>query len=88
MNLVDCLKKLEGRIYNIHLKDVDTFNKVDAGDVVPGKGVIDFAAVFKELKRQNFKGSFSIEHESNFGHNVGEVKDIVTFYHKQVAALK
>ena len=88
LNLVDCLKKLEGRSYNIHLKDVDPFKKVDAGDVVPGNGVIDFAAVFKELKRQNFKGSFSIEHESNFGHNVGEVKDIVTFYHKQVAALK
>ena len=88
LNLVDCLKKLQGRIYNVHVKDVDTFNKVDAEDVVPGKGVIDFTAVFKELKRQNFKGSFSIEHESNFGHNVGEVKDIVAFYHQQVAALK
>ena len=88
LNLVDCLKKLEGHIYGVHLKDIVTFNKTDAADTIVGKGVIDFAPVFAELKRQKFQGMFSIEHESNWYNNVPDVIETVKFYDDQLAKLK
>lgn len=88
LNVVDCLKKLQGHIYNVHLKDIDTFNNTKAGDAIPGHGVIDMPAVFRELKRQGFKGSFAIEHEANWNNNAGEVIEIVHFYHDQVNKLR
>jgi sugar phosphate isomerase/epimerase len=83
----DCLKILNGRIWNVHFKDVVTFDKTDARDTMPGQGVINFPAVFQELKRQNYKGTFSIEHESNWENNAGDVIEIVKFYHDQVKGL-
>jgi sugar phosphate isomerase/epimerase len=88
LNPVDCLKKLSGHILNVHFKDIVTFNKTNAADTIPGKGVIDFHAVLQELKRQNYKGTFSIEHESNWENNAGDVIEIVKFFHQQVNALK
>lgn len=84
----ECLKKLEGKVYGLHLKDVVTFGQVDAGDTVVGKGVIKFPAVFAELKRQKFSGMLSIEHESNWEHNLPDVIEIVKYYNDQVAQLK
>ena len=88
LNLVDCLKKLEGHIYGVHLKDIVTFDKTDAADTVVGKGVIDYAPVFAELNRQKFSGMFSIEHESNWYNSLPDVIATVKFYDDQVAKLK
>lgn len=88
LDVTECLKKLEGRIIGSHLKDVVTFNDTKAADTIPGKGVIKFPEVFAEFKRQGFKGMFSIEHESNWHNNTGDVKEIVQFYNEQVKALK
>lgn len=88
LDVTECLKKLEGRIIGSHLKDIVTFNDTKAADTIPGKGVIKFPEVFAEFKRQQFNGMFSIEHESNWLNNVGDVKEIVGFYHEQVKALK
>jgi len=52
-------------VYGVHLKDITKFNDTEAPDTIVGKGVIDFPAIFQELKRQHFSGMFSIEHESN-----------------------
>ena len=87
LSVVDCLKKLDGHIYGVHLKDIVTFNDTKAADTVVGKGVIDFKPIFSELKRQNFKGMFSIEHESNWFNNLQDVKETVKFYDDHVAAL-
>lgn len=88
LNPVECLKKLEGHVYGVHLKDIKKFNDTQAEDTVVGKGVIDFAAIFQELKRQNFKGMLSIEHESNWYHNLPDVVETVRFYNDGVAKLK
>lgn len=88
LDVTECLKKLEGRIIGSHLKDVVTFNDTRAADTIPGKGVIKFPEVFAEFKRQGFKGMFSIEHESNWHNNTGDVKEIVQFFNEQVKALK
>ncbi|MEO5682306.1 MAG: sugar phosphate isomerase/epimerase [Chitinophagaceae bacterium] len=88
LNIVDCLKKLEGHIYGVHLKDIVEFDKTNARDTVVGKGVIQFAPVFAELKRQKFAGMLSIEHESNWYHNVPDVMETVKRYNAEVDKLK
>jgi len=87
LNDVDCLKKLEGHIIGVHLKDIVKFNDPQAADTLVGKGVIEWAPIFAELKRQNFKGMMSIEHESNWYNNLGDVIATVKFYDEHVAKL-
>lgn len=88
VNPVDGLKKLQGYVYGVHLKDIKKFNDTHAEDTVVGKGVIDFPAIFQELKRQNFSGMLSIEHESNWYNNLPDVIETVRYYNEQVAKLK
>ncbi len=88
LDVVECLKKLEGHIYGVHLKDIKEFDNPRAADTVVGKGVIKFAPIFAELKRQNFSGMFSIEHESNWYHSVPDVIETVKLYNKEVGKLK
>ncbi len=56
---VDQIKKLEGRIMSLHFKDLNDKNQ----DVPFGTGTSDFKGMLAELKRQGFKGVFSIEYE-------------------------
>jgi sugar phosphate isomerase/epimerase len=85
---VVCLKELEGHIFGVHLKDIDTLGNTKANDMVVGTGAINYPPVFQELKRQHFSGMFSIEHESNWDNSVPDVIQTVKFYNAQVAALK
>jgi sugar phosphate isomerase/epimerase len=88
LNPVDCLKKLEGHIIGVHLKDIVQFNNPKAIDTVVSKGVVDFPAVLAELKRQNFKGMLSIEHESNWYHNLPDVIFTKNYYDSLVQKLQ
>src|SRR5450432_618158 len=73
LNPVDCLKKLQGHIIGVHLKDIVKFNDSLSRDTVVSRGVIDFPPILAELKRQNFMGMLSIEHESNWYHSLPDV---------------
>jgi sugar phosphate isomerase/epimerase len=88
LNIVDCLKKLEGHVYGVHLKDIQVFDNPKSPDTTVGKGVIQFAPVFEELKRQKFTGMLSIEHESNWYHSVPDVIETVKLYNDEVKKLK
>lgn len=85
---VEALKKLDGHIIGVHLKDVVKFDDTKAADTVVSKGVLDFPAIFTELKRQNFNGMMSIEHESNWEHNLPDVIFTKQYFDEQVAKLK
>jgi sugar phosphate isomerase/epimerase len=86
---VECLKKLEGRIIGVHLKDIKEFNKAeDNEDLIVGTGVLKYPEIFAELKRQQFKGMLSVERENNWLNNMPDVKQTVAFYNEQVKALK
>ncbi len=85
---VTCLKELEGHIYGVHLKDITQFNNTEAPDTVVGKGVIKFDPIFQELKRQDFSGMMSIEHESNWFNSVPDVIETRKFFDAENAALK
>lgn len=59
---VECLKKLRGRVISLHFKDLNQRAR-NAHDVPWGTGASDVAGQLAELKRQGFKGVFSIEYE-------------------------
>lgn len=85
---VECLKKLSGHVYGVHLKDIKVFNQTDAADTTVGRGVINFSPIFTELAHQQFSGMFSIEHESNWLHSLPDVIETREFYQKQVDSLQ
>lgn len=75
---IECLRILKGHIISVHVKDKSEFG--EKGVVVPaGKGVVDFPACIAELKKQDFKGHFSVEYENNWKDNVSEVKETIDF---------
>ena len=85
---VVCLQKLEGHIFGVHLKDIDTVGKLNANDLVVSTGVIHFPEIFAELKRQDFNGMFSIERENNWYNNVPDVIATVKYFNDQVSRLQ
>lgn len=67
------LKKLNGRIYHLHMKDLNEKNNKKAHDVIWGTGVSGIAQVVAELKRQRFKGMISVEYEHNWTNSIPEI---------------
>lgn len=63
-NLVLDICKFKSEIKHVHLKDKNFKNK----NVIIGKGEVKFKSIFKELKKINYKGSFTIE--SQRGKNI------------------
>jgi sugar phosphate isomerase/epimerase len=57
------LKKLEGRILDVHLKDLDTFGELKAVDVPFGQGLANVHDILAELTKQNFRGYLAVEYE-------------------------
>ena len=85
---VECLKKLEGHIFGVHLKDIDSIGNTKADDLVVGTGKIDFPSIFRELNRQRFNtGMFSIERENNWYNNVPDVIATVKYFKEQTSKL-
>jgi len=73
---VECLKKLEGHVKELHFKDLNERSR-NAHDVVWGTGASDIDAVLKELKRQHFKGPILAEYEYHWENNMPEVKQSI-----------
>jgi sugar phosphate isomerase/epimerase len=80
LNPAECLKKLSGHILGVHLKDIDKSGNTEAGDVIVGKGVIDFPSVVAELKRQQFKGIVHMECEHKMENNLAEVIEGIKYF--------
>jgi sugar phosphate isomerase/epimerase/HEAT repeat protein len=74
---VECLKKLEGHVISLHFKDL-----ADGHDVPWGTGKGDVKGQLAELKRQGFKGVFSIEYEHNWGKNDADMANCAEFFFK------
>lgn len=60
---VQALRMFEGRIWNVHMKDLNEFGSVEAYDVPFGTGKGKIKAVLAELTLQNYPGTISVEHE-------------------------
>ncbi len=79
---VVALRMYEGRIKSLHFKDIKEAvdGETEQHDVVWGTGVCDVSSMLKELKRQNFKGLFSIEYEYNWDNSVPDIKRCINYF--------
>ncbi len=89
INPLDAVKKLSGHIIGIHLKDIAAYNNPALKDVVVGTGVVDFPAIFAELKKQGFNGHIYIERDSiEPGGNLKSVIQEKNYYNDQISKMK
>ena len=89
INPLDAVKKLSGHIIGIHLKDIAEYNNPELKDVPVGTGVVDFPAIFQELKRQGFDGNIYIERDAeDKPDNLSSVIKTIEYYNEQVSRLK
>lgn len=87
LNAVECLKKLEGRIIELHFKDISS-KAPEAEDTIWGTGAMDIPGMLQELQRQHFKGLFSIEYESDPEDNMGQIKKGIQYFDTEIGKLK
>lgn len=81
---VECLKKLQGRIHDIHIKEIDT----NVGhDVVWGTGQGRIKGILEELHRQGYKGTFAIEYEHSWDNNVPLIRRSVAYFNEVASSL-
>ena len=89
INPLEAVKKLSGHIIGVHLKDITAYNNPALLDVPVGTGVVDFPAIFAELKKQNFKGHIYIERDAeDLPSNLLSVIQTVQYYNEQLGKLK
>ncbi len=82
---VDALQELEGRIISFHFKDVKPNNENDSfEDVIWGQGTLGVKEILKELKRQKFKGYFTIEYEADWDNNLPQIKQSIEYFNSVV----
>lgn len=100
---LECLKKLQGRVISLHLKDLNT--RVPAGiesfqafkkdkkraplphDVPWGTGACNVFGCLAELKRQNFRGMFAVEYEQNWDNSMPEIEESADAFYLFAQAL-
>jgi hypothetical protein len=78
---VASLRKLQGHIISLHLKDLGAKER-KAHDVPWGTGVGNAGAMLAEMKRQGFKGVFSIEYEHTTPQLMCDVKKCVCYFNQ------
>jgi sugar phosphate isomerase/epimerase len=83
---IECLKKLEGRIVSLHFKDLNKSGQ-EGHDVPWGTGAGNAKGMLAEIKRQGFKGVFSIEYEYNWDKSVPEIGRCIEYFKRTSAAL-
>ena len=86
---LDAVKKLNGHIIAIHLKDIAAYNDPKLRDVPVGTGVVKFPEIFAELKKQNFEGHIYIERDAeDQPSNLPSVIQEIKYYNEQIGKLK
>jgi sugar phosphate isomerase/epimerase len=93
INPVYALRVLKGRVISSHMKE-----KTDFGDggtdgtrttQIPfGTGVGEIGRCLDELKKQNFEGNISVEYETKWENNVGDVTKCIDFVKNHKGAAK
>jgi L-ribulose-5-phosphate 3-epimerase len=84
INSLEAVKKLEGHIIGVHLKDIAAMNDPKLVDVRVGTGIVQFPEIFAELKRQKFNGYIYIERDSiESPSNVASVAETVKYFNEK-----
>ena len=81
---VESMKLLSGRLISLHFKDIAAKKngEKEQHDVIWGTGILDIKGILNELKKQNFKGLFSIEYEYNWENSIPDIKECILYFDK------
>ncbi|MGQ8336200.1 sugar phosphate isomerase/epimerase family protein [Sunxiuqinia sp. A32] len=78
------LKKYQSRVFDIHLKDVTGDTKLGYS-VEVGRGIIDFPAFVKMLRKVNYTGVVSLEHERNMDNPFMGIAESIGYFRGVIA---
>jgi sugar phosphate isomerase/epimerase len=81
------LKKYHTRVFDIHLKDVTGTTKLGYS-VEVGRGIIDFPALVKMLRKVKYKGVVSLEHERNMDDPFMGIAESIGYFRAMIDATK
>jgi sugar phosphate isomerase/epimerase len=76
---VECIKKLKGRIFDSHMKDLTEFGNVKAHDLPFGQGKSNIAGILAEYAAQGYPGPLHCEYEHNWETSVPEITQCLEF---------
>lgn len=85
---VAALRKLRGRVISLHFKDLNERNSRGAHDVVWGTGAGDVKAMLSELRRQGFRGVFSIEYETKWTSQMEDLAGCIKAFNRLAAEVE
>jgi len=81
------LKKYKSRVFDIHIKDV-TGNTKQGYTVEIGRGLIDFPAFVKMLRKVGYTGVCSLEHEKNMKDPFMGIAEAIGYFRGVIRATK
>lgn len=86
-NPVADLKKYKSRVFDIHIKDVTGTTKLGYSLEV-GRGVIDFPAFVKMLRKVGYTGVCSLEHEKDMTDPFMGIAESIGYFRGVIASTK
>ncbi|MCE5205225.1 MAG: sugar phosphate isomerase/epimerase [Porphyromonadaceae bacterium] len=84
---VEDLKKYKSRVFDIHIKDVTGASKAGYS-VEIGRGIIDFPAFVKMLRKVGYTGMCSLEHERNMKDPLQGIAESIGYFRGVIATTK
>lgn len=84
LNPTECVKKLEGRLLQFHLRDMDKYG-ADARDVPLGTGVCDIKGILAWMHRRAIKPIFMLEYKDSY--SLPQLAQSVKFFDNVAADL-
>ncbi len=79
------VKEYKNRLFDLHIKDVTA--GVESGKAIEiGRGIIDFPALVKSLKKTGYKGVCSIEYEKDMSDPLAGIAESIGFFKGVLAA--
>lgn len=77
------MEQLDGKIISLHFKDIAPRGEEQAlEDVIWGEGILNVKEMMEELKRQNFKGYFTIEYEADWENNIPQIRESIDYFNQ------
>jgi sugar phosphate isomerase/epimerase len=81
------LKKYHTRVFDMHIKDVTGTTKLGYSLEV-GRGVIDFPALVKMIRKVGYTGVCSLEHEKDMGDPFMGIAESIGYFRGVIASTK
>jgi sugar phosphate isomerase/epimerase len=86
VKLEKVIRDYRERLYDLHIKDI-TLAAKDGKAIEVGRGVIDFSALIKSLKKNNYKGMCSIEFEKDMTDPLAGIAESVGYFKGVMSAV-